>query len=91
MIDPETLKILSGWDEFLQKRVKALESILNQMAAAFFMQYPAEDAFKDRKTRKEKKCMPIKLDRKSALVRKVLITFVNMVECNHISLPKPTV
>ena len=29
-----------------------LEPILNQMAAAFFMQYPAKDAFKDRKARK---------------------------------------
>ena len=68
------------------------EPILNQMAAAFFMQYPAKDAFKDRKARKrEEVYMATKLDRKSALVRKVLITFVKMVECNHISLPKPTV
>jgi hypothetical protein len=69
-----------------------LEPILNQMAVAFFMQYPAKDAFKDRKARKkEKKYMATKLHRKSALVSKALITFIRMVECNHISLPKPTV
>jgi hypothetical protein len=60
--------------------------------AAFSMQYSAKDAFKDRKARKkEKKHMATKLHRKSALVSKGLITFIKMVECNHISLPKPTI
>ena len=62
------------------------------MAAAFSMQYCAKGVYKERKERKiEEVYMATKLHRNSVLVRKVLITSVKMVECNHISLPKTTV